>query len=98
MNNNYVLFADTDTDITPNVAKEYGYHLISMPYTINGKDILYVHFSRAMSGSFAQMDLAIKELKALYPDRKIYTIDTKGITICAYAIVREVGDQYLQNK
>ena len=142
----YVLFTDTDTDITPKVAEEYGYHLISMPYTINGKDvypyrdfdefddhqfyedlrkgtmpttsalnskaykeyfepilkegkdILYVHFSRAMSGSFAQMDIAIKELSALYPDRKIYTIDTKGITLCAYGIVREVGDLYLQGK
>lgn len=144
--NNYVLFADTDTDITPEVAKEYGYHLIIMPYTVDGKDvypyrdfekfddhqfyeslrkgtlpttsalnsnvyreyfepilkegkdILYVHFSRAMSGSFVQMSIAIKELKELYPDRNVYTIDTKGITIGAYGIVREVGDLYLQGK
>ena len=31
-----VLFTDTDTDITPQEAKEYGYHLISMPYAIDG--------------------------------------------------------------
>ena len=33
------LFTDTDTDITPEVAKEYGYHLISMPYAIDGKNV-----------------------------------------------------------
>ena len=33
------LFTDTDTDITPEVAKEYGYHLISMPYSIDAKTI-----------------------------------------------------------
>ncbi len=32
-----VLFTDTDTDITKEVAKEYGFHLISMPYSIDGK-------------------------------------------------------------
>ena len=35
----FVLFTDTDTDITPEVAKEYGYNLISMPYVIDGKEI-----------------------------------------------------------
>lgn len=32
-----VLFTDTDTDMTLEVAKEYGYHLVSMPYSINGE-------------------------------------------------------------
>lgn len=144
--NNYVLFTDTDTDMTPAVAAEYGYNLISMPYTLNGvdyypyadgkeidfkkfydtlrsgampttnalnmnkyldyfepvfasgKDILYVHFSRAMSGSFDQMDKAIELLKQKYPERQIYLIDTKGITVGSYNIVREAGDMYLDGK
>ena len=33
------LFTDTDTDITPEIAKEYGYKLISMPYSIDAKTI-----------------------------------------------------------
>ena len=33
------LFTDSDTDITPEVAKKYGYELISMPYIIDGKII-----------------------------------------------------------
>ena len=31
------LFTDTDCDVTPAIAKEYGYELISMPYTVDGK-------------------------------------------------------------
>ncbi len=64
----------------------------------NGNDILYVHFSKAMSGTFNAMNLAYQELKEKYPDRKLYTIDTKGITILSYLIVKEVGDLYLQGK
>ena len=141
-----VLFTDTDTDITPEQAKKYGYHLISMPYAIdgenvfpyedfdefdahafydqlragvmpttsaiskqryidyfepvlkNGDDILYVHFSRAMTVTFDNMDEAIAELKVKYPDRTIYTIDTLGITIISLMIVLEVGDMYLAGK
>ena len=142
----YILFTDTDTDLTPELAKYYGYDMISMPYIIDdkeirpyedflefdykafydmlrsgvlpktcainseeykkyflpylkeGKDILYVHFSKAMSGTFNAMNIAIEELKEEFPERTIYTIDTKGITICSYNIVREIGDMYLQGK
>ena len=134
------LFTDTDTDITPAVAAEYGYRLISMPYSVDaktvypyvdfdrfeprtfydmlrsgvlpttsaiskeryieyfepefaaGNDILYVHFSRAMTVTFNAMDEAVAELKAKDPERSFYEIDTKGITTISYTIVREVGD------
>ncbi len=33
------LFTDTDTDITPAQAQEFGYRLISMPYTADGKTV-----------------------------------------------------------
>lgn len=141
----YQLFTDSDTDVTPEIAAEYGYKLISMPYAMSdgnsvfpyedfekfesekfynalrggelpktfalspqkyieyfepvfkeGKDILYVHFSAAMSGTFNAMNIAKNELAEKYPDRKLYTIDTKGITICSYNIVREIGDMAKQ--
>ena len=140
------LFTDTDTDITPAVAAEYGYRLISMPYSVDaktvypyvdfdefeskkfydmlrggvlpttsaiskeryieyfepefaaGNDILYVHFSRAMTITFNAMDEAVAELKAKYPERKFYEIDTKGITTISYTIVREVGDLFKAGK
>ncbi|MBO6060688.1 MAG: DegV family protein [Clostridia bacterium] len=134
------LFTDTDCDVTPETANEYGYGLISMPYSIDGEtvfpyvdfeeydshafydklrqgalpntsaigsekyveafepyfaagdDILYVHFSRAMTATFDAMDRAVAELLARYPGRKFYEIDTKGITIVSLNIVLEVGD------
>ena len=140
------LFTDTDTDITPAVAREYGYSLISMPYSIDGEtvypyedfdefnvhafydklrggalpntsaisagryieyfepvlkqgdDVLYVHFSRSMTATFDNMDEALAELKKKYPERTVYTIDTKGITILSLNIVKEVGDMFLAGK
>ena len=142
----YSLFTDTDTDITPEIAKKYGYHLISMPYFIDGKeikpyvdfetfdykafydllrkgtlpvtnalspqdyinyfepefkegrDILYVHFSAAMSGTFNSMRLALEELYEKYPERKVYTIDTKGITLGSYSLCLSIGELYQQGK
>jgi len=135
------LFTDTDTDINLEVAAEYGYKLISMPYNVDGKevrpyvdfqkfdshafydmlrsgvlpttgaigepvyteyfepefkagnDILYVHFSAAMTASFDAMDRVVARLLEKYPGRKFYSIDTKGITIVSYLIVRELGDR-----
>ena len=134
------LFADTDMDLTPATAKKYGYKLISMPYSTDGKtvypyedyevfdahafydmlrggtipttsavskeryiryfepefaagsDILYVHFSAAMSATFGNMNEAVKELTEKYPERKFYEIDTKGISILSLSIALEVSD------
>ena len=131
------LFTDTDTDITPALAREYGYELISMPYSIDGKttypyvdfdrfddhafydllrggvlpttsalseeqyiqyfepvfargdDILYVHFSRAMTATFDSMDHALEQLKEKYPERRFYEVDSKGITTVSYAVHTE---------
>ena len=142
----YTLFTDTDTDITPEIAAKYGYKLISMPYTIEGKetypyvdfdkfdyhafydrlrkgtipttsalspvnyidyfepefkkglDILYVHFSAAMSGTFNALRLALEELKEKYPERTVHLLDTKGITLGSYNICLSVGEMYKAGK
>ncbi len=142
----FVLFTDTDTDITLEKAKEFGYKLISMPYTdddkliypyedfevfdyisfydklnkgalpttsaistenyINyfepyfkeGKDILYVSFSAAMSMTFGNMDKALEILSEKYPERRFYRIDTLAITILSLNIVYEIGDMYKAGK
>lgn len=142
----YTLFTDTDCDITPEIAKQYGYKLISMPYTICGKevypyvdfasfdykhfynqlrrgivpvtsalppleyvkyfepefmagrDILYVHFSAAMSATFNSLRLAMEELKEKYPERQLHMIDTKGITLGSYNICLSIGELYKEGK
>ena len=59
-----------------------------------GRDILYVHFSAAMTATFNSMRLALEELKEKYPERKVYTIDTKGITLGSYSICLSIGEMY----
>ncbi|MGN1235589.1 MAG: DegV family protein [Christensenellaceae bacterium] len=141
-----VLFTDTDTDITPSLAREYGYEIISMPYTLDGQeiypyesfeefdyktyydklrkgtlpktaanspetyvrrfepafaagnDILYVHFSAAMSGTFNAMSIAVKELQEKYPDRTFSHIDTRAISIGALAPVIEIAKLHRAGK
>ena len=141
------LYTDSDTDVTPKVAKEHGYSgYISMPYSVDaktihpyedfetfdchgfydmlrsgvlpttsaiskeryieifepdfalGNDILYVHFSRAMTATFDAMDQAVVELKAKYPGVRFEEIDCKGITTICYPIVCKAGDMFLAGK
>lgn len=63
----------------------------------NGDDILYIHFSSAMTATFTFMDEALKELKEKYPERKFYRVDTKAITIGSYSIVRAIFDKLNEN-
>lgn len=63
-----------------------------------GRDILYVHFSAAMSGTFNSMRLALEELHAKYPDRNVYTVDTKAISIGSLMTVEIVGQMYKDGK
>ena len=51
----YTIFTDTDTDITAKEAKDFGYKLISMPYSIEGKEVYpYVDFEEFDSHAFYQ--------------------------------------------
>ena len=63
-----------------------------------GNEILYVHFSRAMTNTFDVMDQAIAELKAQYPAARFEEIDTKGITTMSYILVRTIGDLFKAGK
>lgn len=142
------LFTDTDCDITPELAKEYGYTgLISMPYSIDGEtifpykdkdyvfhgkdfynalrqgtmpttsaipaaayieyiepvfaagdDILYVHFSPALSATFRNLDKALAELKERYPERTCYLLNTKAATTLSLNIALTVGEMFKAGK
>lgn len=63
-----------------------------------GHDILYVHFSAAMTATFNSLRLAMEELQPKYPERKLHLIDTKGITIGSYSLCVEMGKLYKQGK
>lgn len=66
-------------------------------YLEEGKDILYIGFSSALSGTYQNGVLAANELKEKYPDRKICCIDSKcaslgqGLLVYLTALQRENG-------
>jgi DegV family protein with EDD domain len=68
------------------------------PCLQEGKDILYVHFSSKLSGTFNNLNLAIEELKEKYPERRIVTVDTMSISLGALNILKDVGELYKANK
>lgn len=68
------------------------------PEFAKGNDVFYVHFSAAMTATFDFMKMAVDELLKKYPERKFYQVDTKGITICSFNIVEEIGDMILAEK
>lgn len=66
------------------------------PFFKEGKDIIYVSFSHALSSTFNALRLAQEQLKEKYPERFIEVIDTKGITGCAYLAGIEIIE-YIQS-
>ncbi len=68
------------------------------PVFAAGDDILYVHFSRSISGTFAMMDTAVAELLGKYPERRFHAVDTGLITIGALSVLREIGEMAKQGK
>lgn len=47
----------------------------------NGKDILYIGFSSALSSNFQSVNMVVNELREDYPDRKIEVIDSLSASI-----------------
>jgi len=66
------------------------------PLLKEGKDILYMCLSSALSKSYDQSIIAAQEAMEMYPDRKVITIDTKaaslGQGLLAYYAVKAWGE------
>lgn len=64
----------------------------------DGKDVLYIGFSSALSGTYQVGYLALEKLKKKYPERKIYAVDTlgaslgEGLLVYHAANLREAGE------
>ena len=62
-----------------------------------GKDVLILAFSSGLSATYNASRLAVEELSAQYPDRKLYTVDTlcaslgQGLLVWYAAKARERG-------
>ncbi len=51
------------------------------PFLEEGKDVLYMAFSSALSGTYDSSRMAAEELRGKYPDRKILPVDTKAASM-----------------
>lgn len=72
------------------------YKEILTPYFKAGEDVLYVSFSHAMSGTFAQLDKALEELKEEFPERKCTVFDTNSICLGAGVQVEAAAELKLK--
>ena len=67
------------------------------PMLQQGKDVLVMAFSSALSATYNSSRLAVEELAEKYPERKVYTVDTKcaslgqGLLVWLAARQREQG-------
>ena len=63
----------------------------------DGKDVLYIAFSSALSGSFNSSLIAMNELRQSYPERKLYCVDSlcastgEGFLVYHAALERDKG-------
>lgn len=142
---NYEIVTDSSANLTDSMIDEYGIHIISLFFTVDGKeyksyekgvetnikqfygmmregkmintshinlevcknafeeilsqgkDVLYIGFSSALSGTYGTGAVAAKELKEKYPDRKIYAVDSlaasmgEGLLVYYAARMRQEG-------
>ena len=63
------------------------YTQILEPYFKNGDEMLYVAFSSNMSGTFNNLNIALKDLEEKYPEAKFVRFDTKAISMSAGLMV-----------
>ena len=63
-----------------------------------GKDILHLAFSSALSGTYNSMRIAAEELQEEYPDRKIIVVDSKcacmGEGLLLYYVLKRQSEGY----
>ena len=64
------------------------------PVLASGKDVLYVHFSKKMSGTFEYMNQAINFLKEKYPKNSVKCVDTYSIAVGEALIVYEAAKMW----
>jgi len=73
------------------------YRALFEPLLKEGKDILHVTLSSGISGSYNSARIACEELRAEYPERKLYLVDSLGassgygLLVDALADMRDAG-------
>ena len=67
-------------DLKTSMINEYAYYEFFKSLLETGKDVLFLDMSEKMSVSFQNADRAAKQVRAEYPDRRFYVMDTRCIS------------------
>ena len=84
-----------DGEMATTAAVNVGVHGAAGPMLQAGKDVVILAFSSGLSATYQSSAIAVEELAAKYPERKIYTVDT----LCAslgqglLVLVRRAGEE-----
>lgn len=63
-----------------------------------GKDVLYIGFSSALSGTYQAASMVLEDLKSAYPDRTILSVDTLGASMGEGLLVHHAATMREQGK
>lgn len=75
-------FAKIRSGKTPKTAgiNAFTYEEVFAPYLAKGEDVLYVHLSSGLTGTFNFKDQIISDLKKEFPDRKVVFVDSLQVS------------------
>ena len=59
----------------------------------SGKDLMYLGFSSVLSSTFQAVSLALEDLKEEFPERKVFSVDSRGAALGEGLFVKYVIDK-----
>ncbi len=71
----YNMLREGKTSVTTQINTEEFKDLFE-PILKRGEDVLYIGFSGGLSGTYQSACIAAEELREMYPERKLYTVDS----------------------
>jgi len=87
----YTMMRNKETITTSQVNREDAYKMFDKLLE-EGKDVLYIGFSSALSGSYQAGYLAMEDLRKKYPERKFYAVDTLAASLGEGLLVTYAAD------
>lgn len=80
-------------DATTSQINAYTFEQIFAPALEEGKDVLYIAFSSALSGTYQAAVLAAESLKGKYPDNKVIAVDSLAASLGEGLLVYTAAQQ-----
>lgn len=79
---------NNDKSVSTSAVTTYAYYEFFKKYLAEGKDILFLDMTKALSSSYNNSLIAAQQLKEEYPDRRLEIIDTNSVTTILGLLVK----------